>query len=343
MNQELQHYEIAIIGAGAAGVMAALRGVLNNDQVILFTGSPKDKKKSRAQWVRKVENIPGFQNLEKGIIDPNRQTIESIQSGAFAENFTLAQESVAQTKKLADGRFLIQTDKGSYTADYLVLATGVMDVQPHIEGSIKGVFPYANLQLIDYCVRCDGHHVKDKETVIIGHTDSAAWVAIMLVERYQVPGMTILLNGNAANFSKEVSELIELYQIEVYQAPIMEIMGDATKGLMQGFMLEGSRWVHADIAFVSLGMLVYNDLAKQLGAELDARGFVKTNQKGESYVENFYAIGDIQADTKKQIYTSWDTAVDALDDINGKKRRVLRKKKLQILKENKTYQNTIGF
>ena len=339
MKEVKDRYDIAVIGAGAAGVMASLRGVLNNDSVIMFTGSAKDKKKSRAQWVRKVENIPGFQNLEKGIIDPNKQTIKDIKNGSFASNLDVAQESVEQVLKNEDGSFKIITDKSTYHADYTVLATGVMDVQPHIEGSIKGVFPYANLQLIDYCVRCDGHHVKDKETVIIGHNESAAWVAVMLVERYQVPGMTILTNGQEAQFSQELWELIEMYQIEIETAPIMEIMGDAKKGIMDGFLLEGSKWIHAGIAFVSLGMIVYNDLAKSLGAELDSRGFVMTNEKGESNVENFYAVGDIQAGTKKQIYTSWDSAVDALDDINAKIRRGKRQQKLlnhRFRKENQT-------
>jgi thioredoxin reductase (NADPH) len=341
MKEAKRHHNIAIIGAGAAGVMAALRGVLNNDKVIMFTGSAKDKKKSRAQWVRKVENIPGFQNLEKGILDPNKQTIEDIKNGAFAENLELAQESVKEVIKNDDGSFTILTDKGEHHADFTVLATGVMDVQPHIEGSIKGVFQYANLQLIDYCVRCDGHHVKDKETVIIGHTESAAWVSVMLVERYQVPGMTILTNGHEPEFSEELWELIDIYQIEVETAPIMEIMGDAKKGLMEGFMLEESKWVHAGIAFVSLGMIVYNDLAKGLGVELDQRGFVKTNVKGESNVENFYAVGDIQAGTKKQIYTSWDSAVDALDDINAKIRRINRQTKLNNHRARKLKQTRV--
>lgn len=332
----MEKFEIAVIGAGAAGVMATLRGVLNNDRVVLFTGTAKHKKKSRAQWVRKVENIPGFSHLEKGIIDPNKQTIEDIQNGPFKDNLEVRQLGVESIVKMPMGDFkILASNDEEYFVDYVVLATGVMDVQPHIEESIKGVFPYANLQLIDYCVRCDGHHVKDKETVIIGHNSSAAWVAAMLVERYNVPNMTIITNGHDPEFSEEVQELIELYRIDVETAPIMEIMGDPKKGIMDGFLLEGSKWIHAEIAFVSLGMIVYNDLAKALGLELDGRGFIKTNAKGESNVENVYAVGDIQADTKKQIYTSWDTAVDALDDINSKKRRKIRQEKLQVLRLKK--------
>jgi thioredoxin reductase (NADPH) len=76
-------------------------------------------------------------------------------------------------------------------------------------------------------------------------------------------------------------------------------------------------------------MLVYNKLALSLGTETDERGFVKTNNKGESSIEDLYVAGDLRANTKKQIYTAWDTAVDALDDINGK---IRNSKREQVLK-----------
>ena len=65
-------------------------------------------------------------------------------------------------------------------------------------------------------------------------------------------------------------------------------------------------------------MLVYNELAKSLGAKLDERGFVLTDDKGESSVEGLYIAGDLRAQTKKQVYTAWDTAVDAADAIDQK-------------------------
>ena len=63
-------------------------------------------------------------------------------------------------------------------------------------------------------------------------------------------------------------------------------------------------------------MIVYNELAKMLCANLDQRGFVLTDNKGKSSVEGLYIAGDLRANTKKQIYTAWDCAVDSADDIN---------------------------
>ncbi len=312
----------AVIGAGAAGVMAALRGILNNDRVLLFAGNAKDKKKSRAQWVRKVENVPGLLAYRNGIKDPNKETIEFIQESPFAHNFDFKKnQSVVDIELLSDGKFKLFDDKGeTYLVDHVVLATGVMDVQPEIEGTIKTIFPYANVQAVDYCIRCDGHHTYEKEVAVIGQGEGAAWVAILLYERYQPFNMTILTDGHEANYSAEVQELLDLYHIDVETRGIDGIKGNKAKGELEGFYFCDGSYVPADFAFISLGMLVYNKLAQQLGVEVDERGFVVTNDQGESSISNFYIAGDLRANTKKQIYTAWDTAVDAMDNINRKTR-----------------------
>lgn len=326
----MSQFDIAVVGGGAAGIMAALRGVLNNDNVALFTGNAKAKKKSRAQWVSKVENMPGYHEYKKGIVNPNMETLKWIKSSEFKDKFTqLNNLSVETITRNDDGTFTLKDNKGEeYQTKYVVLATGLMDVQPHIGGSIEPVLPYANVQLIDYCLRCDGHHVLGKDTTIIGHTSGAIWVASMLYERYQTPSMNIVTNGETSDFDETTQELAKMYGFNIYTSPIKSIDGNAKELVLNGFELEDGTFVKNDIAFVSLGMIVYNELAKSLGAEVDNRGFVTTNQKGETTIEGLYAVGDLQADIKKQIYTAWDSAVDALDDINGKIRRKKREARL---------------
>ena len=321
----------AVIGAGAAGVMAALRGVLNNDHVLLFGGHSKDKKKSRAQWVKKVENVPGLLNYKKGIKDPNKETIDFIKEGPFAKNLEFKKNlSIIDIQKKDNGKFKLTDNKGeTYTCDHVVLATGVMDVQPAIEGTIKTIFPYANVQAVDYCIRCDGHHTFEKEVAVIGSGDGAAWVAILLYERYRPFNMTLLTDGTPADFSDDVQDLLDLYHIDVETRGIDGIKGNKKKGELEGFYFCDGTYVPADFAFISLGMMVYNQLAQKLEVELDERGFIITNDQGESSLENFYVAGDLRANTKKQIYTAWDTAVDAMDSINRKTRSHFREYRRQ--------------
>ena len=235
------NFRTAIVGGGAAGTMAALRGVLNNQFVTLYTGNAKDKKRSREKWVSKVENMPGFLQYKKGIVDPNRETIEWIEQSKFAENLEVCKAGVTGIDYLGPGKgFELSDDQGNKKHFYaVVLATGIMDVQPHIQGSIRPVLSYANNQLIDYCIRCDGHHVHQKNALVIGHSKSAAWVAIMLRERYDVKSMGILTNGEKPEFSEdpELQNLLKLYGITVYEKPIESIKGAAKELILEGFLI----------------------------------------------------------------------------------------------------------
>ena len=310
-------HDVAVIGGGSAGTMAALRVVLNNDECLFFPGSPKDKKRSRAFWVSKVENMPAHLEYKKGIEEPNKESLEWLASGPFKDKFIWKKNiGITSISKNPDNTFtLIDNKNETYQARYIILCTGVMDVQPIINGSIDPIFPYANIQLADYCMRCDGHHVLDKKVAIFGHNSAAAWVGIILHERYNCPEMTILTNGEEPVFDEETSALIKRYNFKVVTETITEIIGEPKNKKLSAFIC-GDKKIEIDFAFISLGMIVYNELAKQVNANLDQRGFVVTDTKGKSSVEGLYIAGDLRANMKKQIYTAWDMAVDSADEIN---------------------------
>lgn len=310
-------YEVAVIGGGSAGTMAAIRVVLNNDECLFFPGSPKDKKKSRAFWVTKVENMPAHFDYKKGIEEPNKLSLDWLTNGPFKEKFIWKKNTgITNLSKNKEGLFVLTDNKNeTYLARFVILCTGVMDVQPEILGSIEPIYPYANIQLADYCLRCDGHHVLNKKIAVIGHNTSAAWIAVMLFERYQCPEVTIVTNGQEPDLDDEIKTLIQKYNFKIETKAITELVGEPKNNKLEALICQDSR-VEADYIFIALGMIVYNDLAKILNANLDQRGFVVTDNKGQSSVQGLYIAGDLRANTKKQIYTAWDTAVDSADEIN---------------------------
>jgi len=318
-------YPIAIVGGGSAGTMAALRTVLNNDETLFFPGSGKDKKRSRAFWVRKVENMPGHLGYKRGIEDPNLESLKWLAEGEFKENFHWKKNrGITKIDKRPQGGFTLTDSKGeSYCAKFVILATGVMDVQPEIDGSIQPVLPYANVQIVDYCIRCDGHHTLSKHVSVIGHKMDAPWVGAILHERYNVP-IHLLTNGNEPEYDEDGKKLIEAYNFKVSTEAIKSVKGNDKELVLEGYELENGEFIETDFSFISLGMIVYNELAKSLGVEVDDRGFAITDAKGHTNVDGFYVAGDLRAGVKKQIYTAWDTAVDSADHINGILRREKR-------------------
>jgi len=323
MDQKI--FPVCVIGGGSAGTMAVLRTVLNNDECLFFPGSPKDKKRSRDLWVRKVENIPGHFHYKRGIQEPNLETLKWISESDFKDKLHQQKNTGVVSLKKQGEIFEITDSKNQiHYAQYVILCTGVMDVQPEIKGTIETVFDYANAQTIDYCLICDGHHVLNKRASVIGHGNGAAWAAIMLHERYQPKEFTILTNGKKTEFQPETQKLIDHYGIKVKESFILDIVGQDKGKVLEGFTLEDGTMVETDICFISLGMIIYNELAKQVGAELDERGFVKAEESGLTSVPGLYVAGDLKANTKKQIYTAWDTAVNAANSINMKIRSARR-------------------
>ena len=322
-------YDVAVVGGGSAGVMATIRTVLNNDECILFPGTPIDKKRSRAFWVTGVENMPAHLNFKKGIEEPNKISLDWLTTSPFASKFHWQKNrGIKKISKDQNGLFtLVDNQEQSFVARFVILCTGVMDVQPEINGSIEPIFPYANMQLIDYCLRCDGHHVLDKKIAIFGHTTSAAWVGIMLYERYQCPSVTILTNGEEPLFDQESIDLMKRYDFKIDNSKVEKIIGDPKIKKMEAIQTT-HQLIEADYAFVARGMIVYNELALMLKAHVDQRGFVLTDSKGKTSIEGLYVAGDLRANIKKQIYTAWDTAVDSADEINMLIRRKKRNEPL---------------
>ena len=314
--EEKKIYPIAIIGAGAAGSMAVKRAVLNNNEILLFTGAKQEQRRSRGNWVRKIDNIPGLSKYSRTILELRNEVLQELVQSPLGHNLYIIEESVATIK--TDATHFTLTDGAGYTyyAKYVVMATGIMDEQPHIQGSIRPVLKYANGQTIVYCSLCDGHQSFGKKSVVIGHADAAAKIALLLSEKYQPTSITLLTNGKKNEFTQKSLERLQNRKITIIEAPINEILGDKKRKQLSGFVLNNRAVIEADIAFVALGIRPNNKLALQLGAHVDADGLVITDPNGESSVPNMFVIGDLRANSMKQIYTAWQQATESVQIIN---------------------------
>jgi thioredoxin reductase (NADPH) len=328
-------YSIAVVGGGAAGMMAVNRAVLNNDQILFFPGDARTLKRSRARWVKQVDNVPGLLGVERAITDSNKVMLDWLQAHPLGKKnlHVRPQESIKSIRKIiVDHKnvFELTNNKDEiFLCTYAVLCTGMMDVQPVIGGSIRPILPFANKQLALYCLRCDGHLNWGKSLAVIGESNSAAWVAVMNFERYQLPKVYLLTNGKKPEYSQEIKELLAMYKIEIIEDAIKEIRGDAKEKKLDGVDFEGGATINCESLFVTMGVIVYNELAVSLGASVDERGFVTTQNTGETSINGLYVAGDLRANAKKQIYTAWDQAVDCLDHINQRLRSERRESKLQ--------------
>jgi thioredoxin reductase (NADPH) len=207
-------YDLAVIGGGGAGTMAYLRGVLNGNRAALFTGDADSKRKGRATWVLDVDNIPGLHGLDHPITKTSSSTLKWLETQESLKDFGTVLKAKVTDLRREEELFVLdfasRKESARLRARHVVLATGIMDAQPEIGGSIAPIFPYANRGDAIYCVRCDGHRTLGESLCILGQSDSAVHIATLMMDRYGHATVPILTNGPGAEFSAKALETAAL-------------------------------------------------------------------------------------------------------------------------------------
>lgn len=166
------------------------------------------------------------------------------------------------------------------------------------------------------------------EVSVIGSSATAIGIGALMMDRYDLEPTPILLNDQEPTFDERTRQLASDYGMPIHDAAIVEVLGDKSSGL-EGYRLADGTTVRTPKSIVALGIIAYNELLTSLGGEVDASGKAVVGDKYESSVPGLFVAGDLVAGKKMQIYTGWDVAVDAADEINRRLRSERRKQRLQ--------------
>lgn len=360
-------FDLIIVGGGIAGSAAALRGAqYEHLRIGWLLGDRHTRKRSRSQWVANIDNMIGIHDgivrgkLARTLRGPEfkaaretlahghehistrdivRNTVERVRDG-YPEQVELLEVAATAARKIESG-FEVQTGDVAYRAPAMVLATGAMDRQPLIRRADgdeevhdpSWIYPFANRETVLYCIRCEGHLTTTAPTAVLGHAEAAAQLAMMLHERYG-SACSVITNGETPSWSERSSRLLEAYSIVVREERIVDVAGE--RGDLRGFVLDDGTTVAVRFALVALGLhRVYNDLARQLDAELadpelpEGERHVLINARGETSVPGLFAVGDMakrdDEPMMKQVYTAQEYAVRAVDTIDARIRQERRR------------------
>lgn len=367
-------FRLVVVGGGIGGSAAVLRAAQHTLRTAWIRGDRTTARASRVKYVYNVDNMigvhPGIvrrkviellggdahaaarELLERSHFHISTQDIvENVLErlrGDLAGNVTEIEEKAVGARREGE-HFVIETDRGrTVRGQAVVLSTGVMDRQPSIKmttksgkvvDDIRWIYPYANNESLLYCVLCEGHLTIDTSTVVFGSSEAAAQVALMLHERYGIR-VTLLTNGEPLTATEETRLLLSEYDIASLSPRVVEILdpeGISKGTMLRGFRLEDGTVVEARFGMVTMGLhRVYNDLARQLGAEIDSRDrapeeahVLVDDESSETSVRGLFAIGDMSrrrgaGPSLKQIYTAQEYAVRAVNAIDGRLRRARR-------------------
>jgi|GEM_PF-231213 len=376
--------DVIIVGGGIGGAAAALRAGQYGLKVTWVLGDSASARASRGKYVHEVDNMIGLHpgvmlgKLRK-LLKDDEEALRKLDAATFTigtqdiidnvverlaeqypESAVLLRETAVKARR-TDGGFEVELAGGDrLSAPACVLSTGVMDVQPPIKKSLPSgkerddiawVFPYANFGRLLYCIRCEGHMVRETPTAVIGASETTAQIAMMLHERYGVE-VTILTNGDELEVSPESRRLLEAYGIGSRKERIVDFE-DLPPGEqpeqrvkrgteLHAVVLEGGVRVPARFAMIAMGLhRVYNDLARELGAELEGgelpverQHVLVEDRSSETSVSQLFCVGDMArrrdgGPLMKQIYTAQEFAVRAVDTIERRRRSARRSELLR--------------
>src|SRR5215813_8289990 len=152
-----QEFEVLVIGAGPAGLAAALFLARFDRKVALF-----DTGQGRSTWHQTNHNYLGFPG---GI--PARQLRElGCQQLLEYPQVTSFDHRIESIRREADGTFIAYSQAGDWHTRTVILCMGVVDHYPHFEGWEE----YVGRSMF-FCITCDVYASRDQAVVVIGNTN----------------------------------------------------------------------------------------------------------------------------------------------------------------------------
>ena len=309
-------YDLIIVGGGHAGLEAGLKaGLLHHTAVVIDRGP----KYSRSYYAPRMDNIPGFPQGVSGhaLLDLQIAQLKLVE--ARIAYLTPARAQAAARE--GDGRYRVEFDwlgqRRTVRGRALLLAMGVVDRMPVIDGTIETIFPWANFGIVDFCILCDGHTLPGQSVAVLGHDAFAARTALDLVH-FQPASIEILtlgepwLAGVADPERALLEEQLAANGIRTVEPAIARLNGIREKRFVV-HLADGSTRSY-DRGFSGLGWYdMHQEIPRSLGATFDPDGYVVTDEDGRVLdaerrpIPGLYCAGD-QRNGWNQIPEAWATA-----------------------------------
>ncbi|MFB7138067.1 thioredoxin-disulfide reductase [Gottfriedia sp. NPDC056225] len=284
-------YDVIIIGAGPAGMTAAVyTSRANLSTLMMERGIPGGQMANTEE----IENYPGFDS----ILGPDLSNKMFDHAKKFG-----AEYAYGDIKEIIDGKEYktIVAGKKEYKTRAVIITTGAEYKKIGVPGEQE-----LGGRGVSYCAVCDGAFFKDKELVVVGGGDSAVEEGVYLTRyaskvtivhrREQLRAQKILQDRAFAN------EKISF----VWNSTIKEING--TDGKVSSVTLvdtqngEESEF-KTDGVFIYIGMLPLTKPFLSLGIT-NENGYIETNDVMETKVAGIFAAGDVREKTLRQVVTA---------------------------------------
>jgi thioredoxin-disulfide reductase len=284
-------YDTMIIGAGPAGMTAALYAARSNLKVALLErGIYGGQMNNTAE----IENYPGYARISGPELA--EKMFEPLENLGVEHLF-------GQVEKIEDhGDYKkIITEDEVFETKTVILASGAN----HRHLGVPGEEEY-NSRGVSYCAVCDGAFFRDEDLLVVGGGDSAVEEAIFLTRFAK--SVTIVHRRDQLRAQKLLQE--RAFANEkisfIWDSVVKEIKGDDRRVTSVVFEnVKTGQISESDFGgvFVYVGLDPVSDFVKDLGI-CDEAGWIVTDQHMKTAIDGIYAIGDVRQKDLRQITTA---------------------------------------
>ncbi|KEF33189.1 pyridine nucleotide-disulfide oxidoreductase [Deinococcus sp. RL] len=265
----MERYDAVIVGAGAAGLNAALVLGGSRREVLLLDGGPTRNAAARAaHGVFTRDGAAPTQLKSLGLAD-------------LAPYPVTVRPGVAREVKPWEGGFALRHDGGWVHARRLLFASGVRDVLPGVPG-LRARWGHT----VHHCPYCDGWPNRESALGVLGSHQEGHHLALS-VRAWS--DRVVLLTDGPDELTNEQREDLRRVGVPVVSTPIRRLEG---KDTVRVRFRDGER-LTLDALFLNPTQVQRSHLPASLGCAMNAKSRVVVNEHGMTSVRGVWAAGDM--------------------------------------------------
>lgn len=283
-------YDIIVIGAGPAGLTAALYALRADKSVLVLE---KATFGGQITYSPQIENYPGFLRMS------GNEFADKLVDQVISQGAEIEMEKVIAVKDGAEYKTVV-TEDGEYQAKAVIIATGVKHRQTGLpnENELVG-------SGVSYCAVCDGAFFKGQTVAVLGGGNSALQEALLLADGCK----KVYVIQNLDTFTGEarlVEKLKERQNVELITGTVITALkGERT---LESVILKkksdaNESELSVDGLFVAIGLVPENDAFSNVAA-IDKYGYFDSDESCTSGTSGVFVAGDCRSKSTRQITTA---------------------------------------
>ena len=300
-------YDIVIIGAGPAGLTAAIYALREKKKIVILE---KETIGGKITSSSNVENYPGFKSIS-GMDLANNLYEQVINLGGKIK--------IEEVVKIEEGKIKkVITDENEYEAKSIIIASGSKYKKLGLENEEDLIG-----NGISFCTVCDGAFYKDKIVCVIGGGNSAIINAVylsqicqkvyLIVRKENLKGDKLVIN------SLEHKENIEI----IYNANVIKYITENDE--LTGVLIKQEKneeKIEVDGVFLAIGQIPEIDYTNNL-INLNTEKYIISNEDCKTNIKGIFVAGDVREKKVRQLTTAVsDGTIAALNALNYLKEEI---------------------